>query len=465
MRSSGPSGGDLLARRYRLIDRVGAGGMSVVWRARDELLDRLVAVKWLGAELGGDEIYRDLVRREAWATARIKHPAVAAVYDYGEVPGPDGHVTAYVVMEMLDGEPLAARMRLGPLAWAEAVSICADIAEALATAHEHGVVHRDITPDNVMLTSSGVKVFDFGIAVQVGEPDDDANGSTFGTPTYVAPERLDGLPAQTATDVYALGVLLFETLTGEPPFPEDAWDDVAAREPRDIPRLAVPGLPGPVARICRRCLEHEPIDRPTAREVALLLRAYASPRSRRRALAAAVTTVAVLGAVATGVSVWWPDEDNPTGSLGNLVVSTTTAGTPAATGGVVEAPTTPPEPPPTSAAPTSQPPVVTTPPTSPAVTISPTPPRQSVNTAIANLTTVINQNRTSGGLREDVALDFSNEVNNINVALTNSPPQEVQNAVARLQGKVDQRFGEGSMSQGAYDQLRTAVAAVQNALT
>src|SRR5262245_37335958 len=101
-----PNGGDLLARRYRLIDRIGSGGMSVVWRARDELLDRLVAVKWLDPELGADELYRNLVRREAWATARIKHPAVAAVYDYGEVYGRDGRVRAYVVMEMLDGEPL-----------------------------------------------------------------------------------------------------------------------------------------------------------------------------------------------------------------------------------------------------------------------------------------------------------------------------------------------------------------------
>lgn len=463
MRSSGPSGGDLLARRYRLIDRVGAGGMSVVWRARDELLDRLVAVKWLGAELGGDEIYRDLVRREAWATARIKHHTVAAVYDYGEVPGPDGHVTAYVVMEMLDGEPLAARMRLGPLAWPEAVSICADIAEALATAHEHGVVHRDITPDNVMLTSSGVKVFDFGIAVQVGEPDDDANGSTFGTPTYVAPERLDGLPAQTATDVYALGVLLFETLTGEPPFPEDAWDDVAVREPREIPRLAVPGLPGPVARICRRCLEHEPINRPTAREVALLLRAYTAPRSRRRALAAAVTTVAVLGAVATGVSVWWPEEGgSPGGNPGGQVIATAGLGTPAATGGVVEAPATTPAPPPTTAPPTSRPPTRTA---SPSAPVSPTPPRLSVGTAMTNLTVVISQNRSSGGIREDVAIDFTNEVNNINVALTNDQPQQAQSAANRLSQNVETRFREGAVDSVAYDQLRTAVAGVLNALT
>src|SRR5262245_42524070 len=218
MQFPGPLGGDLLARRYRLIDRVGAGGMSVVWRARDEVLDRLVAVKWLGSELADDDLYRDLVRREAWATARIKHPAVANVYDYGEVAGRGGQQLAYVVMEMLDGESLADRLRLGRIPWQEAVAICAQVADALATAHEQGVVHRDISPDNVMLTSSGVRVFDFGIAAPIGEPDDDATGSTFGTPAYVAPERLDGQPAQTATDVYSLGVMLFEMLTGHPPF-------------------------------------------------------------------------------------------------------------------------------------------------------------------------------------------------------------------------------------------------------
>ncbi len=166
--SDAPMAGDLLAQRYRLIDRVGAGGMSVVWRARDEVLDRLVAVKWLGSELADDDLFRDLVRREAWATARIKHPAVASVYDYGEVSGFDGQSRAYVVMEMLDGESLAERLRLGPVAWRETVAICSEVADALATTHEQGVVHRDISPDNVMLTSSGLRVFDFGIAAPIG---------------------------------------------------------------------------------------------------------------------------------------------------------------------------------------------------------------------------------------------------------------------------------------------------------
>ena len=293
-----PLGGDLLARRYRLIDRVGAGGMSVVWRARDEVLDRLVAVKWLGADLADDALFRDLVRREAWATARIKHPAVAAVYDYGEITAGDGRAQAYVVMEMLDGEPLSARLRRGPMPWREAVAIGAEVADALATAHEHGVVHRDVSPDNVMLTSSGLRVFDFGIAAAIGEPDDDATGSTFGTPAYVAPERLDGQPAHTATDVYCLGVLLFEMLTGAPPFPEDTWDPEAPLRERPLPRpRGVSGLPAAVARLCQRCLAFDPSARPPAREVANRLAAYARPRWRAPA-AIAAGAVAVLATAA-----------------------------------------------------------------------------------------------------------------------------------------------------------------------
>jgi serine/threonine-protein kinase len=307
MPPSGPVGGDLLARRYRLIDRVGAGGMSVVWRARDEVLDRLVAVKWLGSELADDELFRDLVRREAWATARIKHPAVAAVYDYGEVADRDGQALAYVVMEMLDGESLADRLRLGPLRWREAVSIGAEVADALATAHEQGVVHRDISPDNVMLTSSGLRVFDFGIAAPIGEPDDDSTGSTFGTPAYVAPERLDGQPAQTATDVYSLGVLMFEMLTGRAPFPEDTWDPDAAVRRRPAPRIkGAPGLPSAVARLCQRCLAHDPAQRPPAREVADRLAAYTQPWWRGRVAVAAVGAVAVALAAVVALVTWGP---------------------------------------------------------------------------------------------------------------------------------------------------------------
>jgi serine/threonine-protein kinase len=265
--------GALLARRYRLIDPIGAGGMSIIWRARDELLDRMVAMKVLVSELAADAKFRDLVREEARAAAQLVHPHVTAVHDYGEIVGNDGSITAFVVMELLAGEELEAALTAGPLPWQEAVEVCAQVAEALAAAHRLGIVHRDVTPANIMLTANGAKVLDFGIATHIGAPDEDEEGDTFGTPAYVAPERLDGVPAQPATDTYSLGVLLFETLSGRVPFPADTWDDLARAQPGgQMPPLVVAGLPAGVVEICRRCLSRDPRERPAAHQVGEALR-------------------------------------------------------------------------------------------------------------------------------------------------------------------------------------------------
>src|SRR5689334_16527034 len=150
-------GSSLLAGRYRLVERLGAGGMSVVWRGYDEVLGRPVAVKVLAAELVSDAELRGRVRREARAAARLSHPNITNVYDYGERD--DG--TPYVVMELVDGQSLAQRMASGPLPWRTAVRVAAQVASALAAAHAQGLVHRDVTPANVMLSRSGVKVVDF----------------------------------------------------------------------------------------------------------------------------------------------------------------------------------------------------------------------------------------------------------------------------------------------------------------
>ncbi|MFY1668371.1 protein kinase domain-containing protein [Plantactinospora sp. WMMB334] len=278
--------GGLLARRYRLIDRIGAGGMSVIWRARDEVLDRVVAVKVLAASLAADAKFREMVREEARAAAQLVHPHVTAVHDYGETLGPDGGITAFVVMELLTGEELKAELTAGPLPWQTAVEICAQVAEALAAAHRLGIVHRDITPANIMMTATGAKVLDFGIATQVGAPDEDEDGETFGTPAYVAPERLDGLPAQPATDTYSLGVLLYETLTGRVPFPADTWEELTrAMQVGTEPTLeGVPDLPPAVADVCLRCLARDPIERPTAAQVGELLRHQLLAADPRRAV-------------------------------------------------------------------------------------------------------------------------------------------------------------------------------------
>lgn len=446
MRSSGPVGGDLLARRYRLIDRIGSGGMSVVWRARDEVLDRLVAVKWLGTELADDQLFRDLVRREAWATARIKHPAVAAVYDYGEVVNRNGESLAYVVMEMLDGESLADRLRLGPLPWREAVSIGAEVADALATAHDQGVVHRDISPDNVMLTSSGLRVFDFGIAAPIGEPDDDSTGSTFGTPAYVAPERLDGQPAQAATDVYSLGVLLFEMLTGRAPFPEDTWDPDAARRDRPVPRVRVHGLPPAVGRLVQRCLARDPAQRPPAREVADRLAAYTHPWWRGRVAIAAVAAAAVTAATVITLVTWGPLA--PVRQGAPALSSEPGISDPGISDPEIVAPTNPVPTagPPTSAGPGQTVPVpvppVTVPPSTVTVTTAPPVAEVSIERALDNLRAVIDS-ASADDIAPHAALDLHNKIeNDIARPLALNPAADVSAAIEDLRSTVTRRHGE-----------------------
>ena len=266
-----PACGVLLADRYRLIDLCGVGGMSAVWRADDLLLDRPVAVKALAGPYAGDIRLRTRIMREARAAARLSHPNITTVYDYGEAVRSNGAVIPFVVMELLDGPSLEQRLDSGPLPWPEAVEICARVAEALARLHEHGVVHRDVTPGNIICTPTGIKILDFGISALVGEADDDdATGITFGTVEYVAPERLDGAPASGATDVFALGVLLYELVSGHAPFPAESWDELATvydkQEP--VPR---PPAPAPMDALCERCLSMDAAERPSAAAVAALL--------------------------------------------------------------------------------------------------------------------------------------------------------------------------------------------------
>jgi serine/threonine-protein kinase len=250
--------------RFTLLEVVGIGGMSQVWRANDEVLGRPVAVKVLTAPATADWA---ATWREARAAAKLTHPCITQVYDYGEVPQPCGTSVPYLVMELVEGENLALRLAAGALPWPEAVRLGSQVAAALAAAHRLGVVHRDVKPGNVMLTSAGAKVLDFGIAAVAGEGA--AGELLIGTPTYAAPERLDPGPAQPAGDVFSFGVLLYETLTGHPPVSLATWADAAAAHRtgwRPAP-LSVPGLPDQVAALCLACLSPDPAARPGAEQV------------------------------------------------------------------------------------------------------------------------------------------------------------------------------------------------------
>ncbi|MFI5847087.1 protein kinase [Micromonospora chalcea] len=258
--------------RYVLRERIGLGGMSEVWRADDEVLHRSVAVKALAGQLAADPQLRAVIQREARAAARLTHPHVTQVYDYGEATLDSGVVVPYLVMELVEGQTLADRLAGGPLAWPDAVRTAGQVAGALAAAHRIGVVHRDIKPANVMLTETGAKVLDFGIAAPAGPHP--VTGHTgvllMGTPAYFAPERLDPGPANPAGDVYALGVLLYRSLTGRAPLPVRSWDDVleVRRSRPPVPPPRVPGLPPEIADLVLACLAADPQRRPTAARLA-----------------------------------------------------------------------------------------------------------------------------------------------------------------------------------------------------
>ena len=272
-------GSSLLAGRYRLVERLGAGGMSVVWRGFDEVLGRQVAVKVLPPSTSADPAFRRRLRAEAQAAARLSHPNITNVYDYGEATTVDGEPVPYVVMELIDGESLAAVLaRARKLPWQHAVRITAEVAAALAAAHSRGIVHRDVTPANVMLTPTGAKVVDFGISALIGENDIDPDGSLLGTPAYLAPERLEGGQVSPATDVYAVGLLIYRTLIGQLPW--DVGTTTALlrahqyTEPEPLP--PVDGLPPEVDALVGRCLEKRPADRPSSDELAHILAALSA---------------------------------------------------------------------------------------------------------------------------------------------------------------------------------------------
>ncbi|MGC5333846.1 serine/threonine-protein kinase [Micromonospora sp. DT62] len=261
--------------RYRLEQRIGIGGMSEVWRAHDAVLDRPVAVKVMSPGQEGQDTSVERIRAEARSAARLVHPNVAFVHDFGTCgPGPEGQVP-YIVMELAEGETLAAHLRAGPLDWRIAVRVCAEVSAALAAAHAHGIVHRDVKPANVILTPAGVKVLDFGIAAPSGTPDRSPEGMVVGTPAYLAPEQLERAPVTPAADMYALGVLLYYCLTGRLPYQAGTTTPTQLlgarlRQP-PLPLPEIEGLPPEVADLCASCLADDPADRPSSLMAALLL--------------------------------------------------------------------------------------------------------------------------------------------------------------------------------------------------
>jgi tRNA A-37 threonylcarbamoyl transferase component Bud32 len=268
--SLGPEG------RYRLVRRIGVGGMGEVWEADDTVLGRRVALKVLVQELADDARATKRFVREARAAAKLTHPNVARVYDFGRGPG-----LPYLVMELLEGDTLADRLAGGPLPPAEAARIGAAVADALDAAHSRGIIHRDIKPGNVLLTPAGeVKVMDFGIAAAADETHSTTGSGLYGTAAYLSPERAAGQAATPAADLYSLGAVLYELLTGRPPFLGDSPVLVVRAHlhepPRPVRELA-PWVPTRLADTCAAALAKDPTQRPSsAAALAIRLRAASS---------------------------------------------------------------------------------------------------------------------------------------------------------------------------------------------
>ena len=290
---------------YEIIAAIGAGGMGEVYSARDRRLDRSVAVKTLSASIADSPDARQRFEREAKAISRLSHPHICALYDVGH----EGDVE-YLVMELLEGETLARRLTKGPLPIAQVLRYGREIADALAAAHRQGIVHRDLKPGNVMLTSSGVKLLDFGLAkaTSAGGPVDGAEASTaalpasltadgtlLGTAPYMAPEQIQGQPADARSDIFALGAVLYEMATGRRAFAGATAMAIAGsilhEDPPSFSESKVP-VPPAFGRLVRTCLAKDPASRwQTAQDVALQLTGI-DEDSRQGATAAPVPTPA-----------------------------------------------------------------------------------------------------------------------------------------------------------------------------
>lgn len=247
---------------YRLITRLGAGGMGEVWRAEDTKLLRQVAIKILPPQLAADPEWKDRFLREARTVAQLNHPNIATIYSIDQEDD-----RLFIAMELIEGESLSSMIARGPIPPQDAIRIAAGIADGLSEAHAKAIVHRDVKPDNVLLSSRFVKILDFGIAKNISgtaDPSLTQGGLVIGTPHYMSPEQALGRTIDARTDIFSLGVVLYEMLTGIRPFGGEAVTEVLLQivmnDPIDV-EVAAPGTPRELAAIVRRCMRKQAEER------------------------------------------------------------------------------------------------------------------------------------------------------------------------------------------------------------
>src|SRR5882672_3079284 len=261
-----PRVGTTLAGRYLVEEVLGEGGMATVYRARHKIVDRPCAVKIMSPGLSKDQVVRERFRREAKAAQKLAHPNIIEIFDQGDTD--DG--TSYLVMELLEGESLGTTLTRGPLSYQRALPIMVQVARALARAHDFEVIHRDLKPDNIFLCTRSdgtdlVKLLDFGIARSMQDARLTGQGEVFGTPQYMAPERITSIDAGASSDLYAVGIIFFEMLTGRLPF--DAPDIPSfflkhLKEPAPKVRALAPHVPDSLDQLIASLMAKLPQSRP-----------------------------------------------------------------------------------------------------------------------------------------------------------------------------------------------------------
>ncbi len=456
----------VLAGRYRLRDVLGRGGTATVWRADDLRLERPVAVKTLDASVLAEPGTRERLGREARTLARMAHPNIVAVHDYElDAEFPVG--AAYLVMEFVEGPSLATLLRQGPLAVDRALAIAGQLCAALVAAHGAGVLHRDIKPGNVLLTPGGtVKVCDFGLARAAGTGTVTDGALVMGTSAYLAPERAAGGTGDARADLYALGCVLYEMLSGAPPFPGRNPVTVAYRHVHDeVPPLV--DVPEPVDRLVRDLLAKDPADRPaSAAEVGTriaALTAPAPPAGDEPATIAQPTQVFDLPRRHRrgGDRVWWAlIAVAALAALGGIVALLPQDGTPPAT--MHSAPDPPPAVAslaPQPAAPPSQGRTASAAPTGTAGSGSPagSPPARTPTDQIAALRTAIGQQAAAGQLDPAAGANLSDMLADVARRLDKGQVKQAATRVSDLRGQLGTLVRQGKVTGGAFQVLSAGV--------